>query len=134
MAPEIPLSPFVISTSYTGHTMNTMNFGTEHFGDFPRTSWTPPPKFAKVGFDSTERFFALNMETTKVGFEETTKNTKGRCFGQDDTRRCQPARKTAETGLEFLVGYAKISTKSATPRKFSIPLVEERVSAFKTSR
>jgi phasin family protein len=113
------------------YTMNTMNFGTEQFGDFSKNVVDATAKFAKVGFDSTERFFALNMEAAKVGFEEATKNTKAAASVKDVQDVANLRTKTAETGLEFVVGYAKnfYEISNAAQVQYSA-LVEERVSAF----
>ena len=112
-------------------TMNTMNFGTEQFGDFSKTVVDAAAKFAKVGFDSTERLFALNLEAAKVGFEEAAKNTKAVAAVKDVQDVANLRTKTAETGLEFVVGYAKnfYEISNAAQVQYSA-LVEERVSAM----
>lgn len=111
--------------------MNNMNFGTEQFGDFSKTVVDAAAKFAKVGFDSTERLFALNLEAAKVGFEEAAKNTKAVAAVKDVQDVTNLRTKTAETGLEFVVGYAKnfYEISNAAQVQYSA-LVEERVTAL----
>jgi phasin family protein len=111
--------------------MNNLNFGTEQFGDFSKNIVDAAAKFAKVGFDSTERLLALNMEAAKVGFEEVAKNTKAASTLKDVQDVANLRTKGAETGLEFVVGYAKnfYEISNFAQAQYS-SLVEERVSAF----
>jgi phasin family protein len=111
--------------------MNNLNFGTEQFGDFSKNVVDAAAKFAKVGFDSTERFFALNMEAAKVGFDEVSKNTKAASAVKDVQDFNILRTKAAETGLEFAIGYTKnfYEIGAAAQAQYA-SLIEERVSMF----
>ena len=85
--------------------MNNLNFGTEQFGDFSKNVVDAAAKFAKVGFESTERFFALNLEAAKVGFDETARNTKAAARATDDWVHENPWGSIGiAAGVGFLVG------------------------------
>jgi phasin family protein len=111
--------------------MNQLNFTPETFGDFSKGMVDAAAKFAKVGFESTERFFALNMEAAKVGFDEAAKNTKAAAAIKDVQEWNGLRTKAAETGLEFAVGYAKNFYEIGTSAQAQYAsLVEERISAL----
>ena len=111
--------------------MNNLNYGTEQFGDFSKSIVDAAAKFAKVGFDSTERLFALNLEAAKVSFDEAAKGTKAAAAVKDVQDLTGLRTKAAETGLEFVVGYTKnlYDISNVAQAQYS-SLVEERVSAF----
>ena len=111
--------------------MSNLNLGTEQFGEFSKSAVDAASKFAKVSFDSTERFFALNLEAAKVTLDETAKATKTATAVKDVQELNGMRTKAAETGLEFLMGYSKnvYDISNAAQAQFS-SLVEERVSAF----
>ncbi|HEX4857521.1 MAG TPA: phasin family protein [Usitatibacteraceae bacterium] len=111
--------------------MNNLNYGTEQFGDFSKNVVDAAAKFAQVSFDSAERMFALNIEAAKVGFDEVAKSTKAATAVKDVQEFNGLRTKAAETGLEFMVGYAKnfYEISNAAQASYS-SLVEERVSAF----
>lgn len=114
--------------------MSNLNVGTEQFGEFSKSAVDTASKFARVSFDSAERFFALNLEAAKVGLDETAKGTKAATAVKDAQEFNGLRTKAAETGLEFFMGYSKnlYDISNYAQAQYS-SLIEERVSAFQKS-
>lgn len=114
--------------------MSNLNLGTEQFGDFSKSAVDAATKFARVSFDSAERFFALNIEAAKVSLDESAKGTKAATAVKDVQEFNGLRTKAAETGLEFFMGYSKnlYDISNFAQAQFS-SLIEERVSAFQKS-
>jgi phasin family protein len=114
--------------------MSNLNVASEQFGDFSKSAVDAALKFAKVSFDSAERVFALNLEAAKVGLDESAKNAKALTAVKDVQDLNSLRTKTAETGLEFLVGYSKnfYELSTAAQAQFSA-LVEERFATVQKS-
>ena len=87
--------------------MSNLNVGSEQFGEFSKSAVDTASKFARVSFDSAERFFALNLEAAKVGLDETAKGTTAATAVKDAQEFNGLRTKAAETGLEFFMGYSK---------------------------
>jgi phasin family protein len=114
--------------------MTTLNSVAEQFGDLSKTSVDAAMKFATVGVGSAERFFGLNFEATKVGFDVTSKNAKAVASIKDAQELNSLSTKAAETGLEFVMGYSKNFYEIASSAQAQYTsLVEERVSLFQKS-
>ena len=114
--------------------MSNLNVGTEQFGDFSKSAVDAATKFARVSFDSAERFFALNLEAAKVSLDETAKGTKAATAVKDVQEFNGLRTKAAETGLEFFMGYSKnlYDISNYAQAQYS-SFIEERVSAFQKS-
>lgn len=106
----------------------------EQIGELSKTVVDAATKFAKVSFDNAERLIALNLEAAKVGFDETAKNAKSLAGVKDVQELNVLNTKTAETGLEFMMGYSKnlYEISTAAQAQYSA-LVEERVGALQKS-
>lgn len=114
--------------------MTNMNSVAEQFGDLSKSSVDAAMKFASVGVGSTERFFGLNLEATKVGFDVTAKNAKAVTAVKDVQELNSLQTKAAETGLEFAMGYSKNLYDIATSAQAQYTaLIEERTSLFQKS-
>lgn len=87
--------------------MTTLNTVAEQLGDLSKTNVDAAMKFAAVGVGSAERFFGLNFEATKVGFDATSKSAKAVTSVKDAQELNSLSTKAAETGMEFLMGYSK---------------------------
>lgn len=114
--------------------MTTTNVAAEQFGDFSKSIVDAANKFAKVSFDSAERMFALNMEASKVSLDETSKSAKSLSSVKDVQDLNGLRTKSAETGLEFLMGYSKNFYEISTAAQAQYTaLVEERVGQIQKS-
>jgi len=114
--------------------MTTLNTVAEQLGDLSKTNVDAAMKFAAVGVGSAERFFGLNFEATKVGFDATSKNAKAVTSVKDAQELNSLSTKAAETGMEFLMGYSKNFYEIASSAQAQYTsLVEERVSLFQKS-
>jgi len=114
--------------------MSNLNVSNEQFGEFSKSAVDAATKFAKVSFDSAERFFALNLEAAKVGLDETAKGTKAATAVKDAQEFNGLRTKAAETGLEFFMGYSKnlYDISNYAQAQYS-SLIEERVAALQKS-
>ena len=114
--------------------MATVNTATEQFGDFSKSAIDAAMKFATSSFTNAERVIALNIEATKVGLGESAKNAKAFATIKDAQDLNSLSTKTAETGVEFLMGYSKnfYEITSAAQAQYTA-LVEERMSQFQQS-
>ena len=91
-------------------------------------------KFATASFTNAERVIALNLEATKVSLGETAKNAKSFAAIKDAQELNSLSTKTAETGVEFLMGYSKNFYEISTAAQAQYTaLVEERVNVFQQS-
>jgi phasin family protein len=91
-------------------------------------------KFAAVGFGGAERFFSLQLEAAKVGFDVSAKNAKAVATVKDVQEFNALSSKAAETGLEFAMNYSKNLYEVAVNTQTQYTsLVEERVSAIQKS-
>lgn len=114
--------------------MTTTNIAAEQFGDFSKSIVDTANKFAKVSFESAERMFALNLEASKVGLDETSKSAKNMSSVKDVQELNGMRTKSAETGLEFLMGYSKNFYEISTAAQAQYTaLVEERVGLIQKS-
>ena len=114
--------------------MANINSATEQFGDFSKSAIDAAMKFATASFTNAERMIALNLEATKVSLGETAKNAKSLAGIKDAQELNSFSTKTAETGVEFLMGYSKnfYEISNAAQAQYSA-LVEERVNVFQQS-
>ncbi len=114
--------------------MSNLNMSNEQIGEFSKSAVDAATKFARVSFDSAERFFALNLEAAKVGLDETAKSSKAATAVKDAQEFNGLRTKAAETGLEFFMGYSKnlYDISNFAQAQYS-SLIEERVSAFQKS-
>ena len=114
--------------------MATLNSATEQFSDLSKTTIDAAMKFAHASFGNVERMIALNVEATKVGLGETAKNVKAFSTIKDAQELNSLSTKTAETGVEFLMGYSKnfYEISSAAQAQYTA-LVEARVNEFQQS-
>lgn len=112
----------------------TLNTATEQFGDFSKSAIDAAMKFATTSFGNAERMIALNLEATKVSLGETAKNAKSFAAIKDAQELNTLSTKTAETGVEFLTGYAKNFYEISTAAQAQYTaLVEARVNEFQQS-
>jgi phasin family protein len=114
--------------------MTTTNVAAEQFGDFSKSIVDTANKFAKVSFESAERMFALNLEASKVGLDESSKSAKSFSSVKDVQELNGLRTKSAETSLEFLMGYSKnfYEISTAAQAQFTA-LIEERVGLMQKS-
>lgn len=114
--------------------MANVNTATEQFGNFSKSAIDASMKFATASFTNAERVIALNLEATKVGLGETAKNAKSFAAIKDAQELNSLSTKTAETGVEFLMGYSKNFYEISTAAQAQYTaLVEERVNVFQQS-
>lgn len=114
--------------------MANVNTATEQFGNFSKSAIDASMKFATASFTNAERVIALNLEATKVSLGETAKNAKSFAAIKDAQELNSLSTKTAETGVEFLMGYSKNFYEiSAAAQAQYTALVEERVNVFQQS-
>ena len=114
--------------------MTTTNVAAEQFGDFSKSIVDAANKFAKVSFEGAERMFALNLEASRVGLDETSKSAKSLSSVKDVQELNGLRTKSAETGLEFLMGYSKNFYEISTAAQAQYTaLVEERVGLIQKS-
>ena len=114
--------------------MANVNTATEQFGNFSKSAIDAAMKFATASFTNAERVIALNLEATKVSLGETAKNAKSFAAIKDAQELNSLGTKTAETGVEFLMGYSKNFYEISTAAQAQYTaLVEERVNVFQQS-
>lgn len=114
--------------------MANVNTATEQFGNFSKSAIDAAMKFATASFTNAERVIALNLEATKVSLGETAKNAKSFAAIKDAQELNSLSTKTAETGVEFLMGYSKNFYEISTAAQAQYTaLVEERVNVFQQS-
>ncbi len=114
--------------------MANVNTATEQFSDFSKNAIDAAMKFATASFSNAERMIALNLEATKVGLGETEKNAKAFATIKDAQELNGLSTKTAETGVEFLMGYSKNFYEISTAAQAQYTaLVEERMNGFQQS-
>ncbi len=114
--------------------MANVNTATEQFGNFSKSAIDASMKFATASFTNAERVIALNLEATKVSLGETAKNAKSFAAIKDAQELNSLSTKTAETGVEFLMGYSKNFYEISTAAQAQYTaLVEERVNVFQQS-
>ena len=114
--------------------MANVNTATEQFGNFSKSAIDATMKFATASFTNAERVIALNLEATKVSLGETAKNAKSFAAIKDAQELNSLSTKTAETGVEFLMGYSKNFYEISTAAQAQYTaLVEERVNVFQQS-
>ena len=114
--------------------MANVNTATEQFGNFSKSAIDAAMKFATASFTNAERVIALNLEATKVSLGETAKNAKSFAAINDAQELNSLSTKTAETGVEFLMGYSKNFYEISTAAQAQYTaLVEERVNVFQQS-
>ncbi len=110
--------------------MNQFNSATAQFGDFSKSAADTAAQFAQVSFANIERMFALNLEAAKVSFGEVARNSQAVSSVKDANDLNTIRTQAAETGLEFITGYAKnFYDISAQAQAQYGALVEARVGA-----
>ena len=114
--------------------MSNLNIASEQFGDFSKSAVDAALKFASVSFESAERMFALNLEAAKVSLDVTAKGAKSIASVKDVQELNSLRTKSAETGLEFMLGYSKnfYELSTAAQAQYSA-LAEERFAAVQKS-
>lgn len=111
--------------------MTTVN---EQFSQLNKSTVDAAVKFARVGVDSAEQLFALQLSTTKSALDEAAKNMLALATVKDAQDLNALRSKLAEASLEQAMGYSKTvyDLATSTQAKYS-SLVEEGVADLQTS-
>jgi phasin family protein len=111
--------------------MNTVN---EQFSQLNKSTVDAAVKFARVGVDSAEQFFALQMNTTKSALDEAARNMLAFATVKDVQELNTLRTKLTEASMEQAVDYSKTvyDLATGTQAKYS-SLVESGVADLQSS-
>src|SRR5438034_11599429 len=100
----------------------------EHVAEFGRSAVDAALQFAKISFDSTERFLNLQLAASKETLADTAKQVKELVEAKDPQEFFNLRNKLAEAGVEKVMSYSRNVYELATQTQAEVSqLVEERV-------